>query len=100
MAHEAATPSASVLRAEPSALKLGGLSRRAVAANMDPNALEMAQDKGAKTAIIELVLQSSVAHGIASTQVRDRSSTEKEVRAPTDGKTTANCIIWRRPPTE
>merc|ERR1712195_383831 len=69
MAHEAATPSASVLRAELSALKLGGLNRRAVAANVDPNALEMAQDKGDKAAIIELVLQSSGAHDVAGTQV-------------------------------
>merc|ERR1712166_28813 len=69
MAHEAATPSASVLRAELSALKLGGLNRRAVAANVDPNALEMAQDKGDKAAIIELVLQSSGAHDIAGTPV-------------------------------
>merc|ERR1712195_430231 len=69
MAHEAATPSASVLRAELSALKVGGLNRRAVAANVDPNALEMAQDKGDKAAIIELVLQSSGAHDIAGTQV-------------------------------
>merc|ERR1712166_50946 len=59
MAHEAATPSASVLRAELSALKLGGLNRRAVAANVDPDALEMAHDKGDKAAIIELVLQSN-----------------------------------------
>merc|ERR1711957_307995 len=69
MAHEAATPSASVLRAELSALKVGGLNRRAVAANVDPNALEMAQDKGDKAAIIELVLQSSGAHDIAGTPV-------------------------------
>merc|ERR1740117_1519081 len=69
MAHEAATPSASVLRAELSALKLGGLNRRAVAANVDPDALEMAQDNGDKAAIIELVLQSN--KPLASNSVGD-----------------------------
>ena len=47
----------SALREELSALKLGGLSKRAIAAGVDSDALEMAQDLGDKSAIIELIVQ-------------------------------------------
>ena len=49
----------SALREELSALKLGGLSKRAIAAGVDSDALEMAQDLGDKSAIIELIIQTT-----------------------------------------
>lgn len=49
----------SALREELSALKLGGLSKRAIAAGVDSDALEVAQDLGDKSAIIELIVQTT-----------------------------------------
>lgn len=49
----------SALREELSALKLGGLSKRAIAAGVDSDALEMAQDVEDKSAIIELIVQTT-----------------------------------------
>ena len=50
---------AQALRAELAALKVGGLNRRAIAAGVDADALEMAQNEGDKPGIIELIVQAS-----------------------------------------
>ena len=51
------------LRTELSELKLGGLSKRAVAVGVDVNDLEAAQDEGDKGAIVEMILDLSCATG-------------------------------------
>lgn len=94
------------LRAELQALKLGGLSSRAVAAGVDPALLEEAQDDGddPKTAIIDLIVQQTAltpsvsASAAAGTLVGQRTPAPSDPQRHSAMVATATRVVMRANP--
>ena len=94
----------SALREELSALKLGGLSKRAIAAGVDSDALEMAQNAGDMSAIIELVVVQTISQVCTRALCELRAFAEASSRPPRFSATSIitycshKCLVLRPPP--